>query len=90
LVSSLIERMTGSHDRDTTLTRDHGFSPYSHSIMMPHGCGLSAPSSRLLRGFHPRGLDGDIGAEEIGYGHNPDQGAIVVQHGETAYFVLEQ
>jgi hypothetical protein len=35
-------------------------------------------------------LDGDRGAQEIGYCHDPDQGAIVVQHGETADFALAQ
>jgi hypothetical protein len=35
-------------------------------------------------------LASDRGAQEIGHRHYPDQGAIVVQHGETADFALEQ
>jgi hypothetical protein len=47
-------------------------------------------SLRTVSVLKPRLLDGDIGAEEIGHRHHPDQGAIIVQHGKTTYFVLEQ
>ncbi len=68
-----------------------GFTRYKQrEIERRKFCGLQATPSRLLRGFHPRFLEGDIGAQEIGHSHNPDQGAIVVQHWETAYFVIEK
>jgi hypothetical protein len=35
-------------------------------------------------------LDGARGAQETGHRAHPDQGAIVMQHGETADCVLEQ